>query len=93
MTGGRYRTARSTPCGASPAEGSGLVDYGTLLTADADPSQDGLQVSVTNGAFSFEVEFDSPNGAYSEGRAIVYSTTGTAFGDLVLKAPVTGGQQ
>jgi hypothetical protein len=52
-----------------------------------------VQVAASNGSLQFEIEYDSPNGAYSEGRAIVYSTIGTAFGEVVLTAPAAGGQQ
>jgi hypothetical protein len=69
------------------------VDYGTILTPDADPATPGVQVAASNGSLQFEIEYDSPNGAYSEGRAIVYSTIGTAFGEVVLTAPAAGGQQ
>ena len=75
----------------APEDGSALIDYGTILTADADPSTEGIQVSVTNGVATFEVEFNSPFGAYAPARAIVYSTKGTAFGETRLSAPATGG--
>ncbi|MBS1817887.1 MAG: PKD domain-containing protein [Acidobacteria bacterium] len=78
---------------SAPGEGSPLTDYGTILTADADPSMPGVQVAVTNGALQFEVEYNSPNGAYVPGRAIVYSTIGTAYGEQLLVAPQAGGQQ
>ena len=49
------------------------------------------QVTVTNGIATFEVEFNSPYGAYTPARAIIYSAKGTAFGETRLMAPATGG--
>jgi hypothetical protein len=72
-------------------DGSALVHYGTILTADADPSTEGIQVQVDNGAVTFEIEFNSPFGAYAPARAIIYSTKGTAFGETRLLAPAAGG--
>ena len=83
---GTLYTVRSAPEG-----GSVLVPYGTVLTPDADPAADGVQVAVTNGVLTFQVEFNSPSGAYSPGRAVIYSTKGTAFGETVLQAPPAGG--
>ncbi|HET7694175.1 MAG TPA: PKD domain-containing protein [Vicinamibacterales bacterium] len=76
---------------SAPQDGSALVQYGTILTADADPSTEGIQVQVTNGAATFEIEFNSPFGAYAPARAIIYSTKGTAFGETLLAAPAAGG--
>jgi hypothetical protein len=76
---------------SAPEDGSALIDYGTILTADADPSTEGIQVTVTNGVATFEVEFNSPYGAYTPARAIIYSAKGTAFGETRLMAPATGG--
>src|SRR5436190_5027997 len=83
---GTLYTVRSAPEG-----GSVLVPYGTVLTPDADPAADGVHVAVTNGLLTFQVEFNSPSGAYSPGRAVIYSTKGTAFGETVLQAPPAGG--
>ena len=76
---------------SAPEDGSALIDYGTILTADADPSAEGIQVTVINGVATFEVEFNSPYGAYAPARAIIYSAKGTAFGETRLMAPATGG--
>ena len=64
--------------------------FGTILTADADPGRDNVQIAVVNGRLQFEVELASPSGLFIPGRVVVHSTTGTAFGEVALKAG--GGQ-
>ena len=76
--GTRY-TVRSLVPGSSV-----LSDYGTILTADEDPAREEVQVSSLNGVLRFAVEYLAPGGAYIPGRAVVYSTVGTAFGQLVV---------
>jgi hypothetical protein len=83
---GTLYTVRTAPEG-----GSVLTPYGTVLTADADSAADGIQVPAVNGSVTFEVEFNSPFGGFSPGRAVIYSTKGTAFGETVLRAPAAGG--
>lgn len=71
------------------ADGTDPADYGTVLATDQDASRERVQVRVTGGQLQFQVEYPSPNGVYVPGRVIVYSTTGTAYGALVLTRPVT----
>lgn len=59
-------------------------DYGTITTADADPLREGIQIAVSGGVVSFDVEYAAPFGFYSPGKAVVFSTMGTAFGQRVL---------
>jgi hypothetical protein len=68
------------------ADASEPVPYGTVLTPDANPSRDQIQVQAQGGVISFEMEYPSPDGAYLPGRVVVYSTSGTAVGELVLVA-------
>ncbi|HEX4915741.1 MAG TPA: hypothetical protein VFV51_17405, partial [Vicinamibacterales bacterium] len=63
---------------------SDTFDHGTITAADADPAREGIQLAVSGGTFSFEVEYPAPFGFYSAGKAVVFSTTGTAFGQQVL---------
>jgi hypothetical protein len=58
--------------------------YGTVVTADADGTRDGIQVAAIGGHISFDVQFSAP-GAYLPGRVLVYATDGTALGQLVLR--------
>src|SRR5262249_52455318 len=60
-----------------------LTPYGTILTADADPVRGEVQVAAQGGVIQFQVEYPAPNGLYIPGRLAVYSTTGTAFGQIV----------
>jgi len=66
-------------------DSSSIDPYGTILTADEDPSRDNVQVTVHNGVIRFEVEYPAPNGLLVPGRVAVYSTVGTAFGQVVVK--------
>jgi hypothetical protein len=66
------------------------TQFGTVLTADADAGRKGTQVTVVNGRIEFQVEYSSPLGLAIPGRVIVHSTTGTAFGELVLVGPPPG---
>jgi len=70
--------------------GDPSTDFGTILTADADPALDHVQVAVVGGRIQFEVEYPAPNGSFVPGQIVVYSTAGTAFG-AVTTAP--GGSQ
>jgi hypothetical protein len=76
---GTLYTVKSVIGGTSDA-----FDYGTITAADADPTREGIQIAVSGGTFSFEVEYAAPFGFYSPGKAVVFSAAGTAFGQQVL---------
>jgi len=65
-------------------------EFVTILTADADPAREHVQVAVVGGHLRFEVEYTAPNGGFVPGQIVVYATAGTAFGS-VTTAP-GGGQ-
>ena len=60
------------------------LDYGTIVATDADPAREGIQVASSGGTISFTVEYPSPFGFYTPGRAAVFSVIGTAFGETTL---------
>jgi hypothetical protein len=63
--------------------------FGTVLTTDADPAREYVQVPVVGGHIQFQVEFTSPGNVYLPGRVIVWSAEGTAYGELALRKEVT----
>jgi hypothetical protein len=77
---GTLYTVRSVAPGSSE-----LNDYGTVLTADEDPTRDGVQVSSQGGVIRFEIQYPAPDGIYVPGHVAVYSKEGTAFGQADAK--------
>ena len=67
------------------AAGSSTVPYGELLVSDADVARDNVQVAASDGRITFQIRYPAPNNVYVPGRVVVYSTTGTAYGGLILE--------
>ena len=66
------------------AGGTSTEAYGDVLTADADAQRENVQVASSGGRITFQVRYPAPNNVYVPGRVVVYSTQGTAFGELVI---------
>jgi hypothetical protein len=54
------------------------VPFGTIVSNDAQPDVDGIQVALENGILQVEVLY--PAAIFPQARIIVYSDMGTAFG-------------
>ena len=80
VSDGTFFTVRSVLNGSSEK-----VAFGAVLTADADPGREHVQVPVVGGRIQFQVEFTSPGNAYLPGRVIVWSAEGTAYGEMALR--------
>jgi hypothetical protein len=57
------------------------VAFGTVLTADADPLADGIQVTSANGVIQFVAEYP---GAFGAARILANAVRGVAIGDQVI---------
>jgi hypothetical protein len=62
-----------TVMGARP--GTELISFGTVLSADQDPSADGVQVRATGGVIQFVVDYPGGDGLAT---ALAFSRDGTA---------------